>query len=157
MRESFLDGPMSSSEHDVNSCNSEIFELLTYTQEYRNDLADTIRNMEHGIQASLSLQEERVKQEIHSFFEVLVQAIQARKQELYHEVDRIIEAEKKERQQEIADFALQAHHVIQVVEVNQAKFKDGRRDKLLRKQVHAQLQAVEKTQGPSRGKSEVYE
>lgn len=147
MRESFLNGPMSSSEHDVNSCNSEIFELLTYTQEYRNDLADTIRNMEHGIQASLSLQEERVKQEIHSFFEVLMEAIQARKQELYREVDRIIEAEKKERQQEIADFALQAHHVIQVVEVNQAKFKDGRRDKLLRKQVHAQLQAVKKHKG----------
>ena len=144
MPEFLLDEPMSSSEHDVNSCNSELFELMTYTQEYRNDLADAIRNMEHGIQASLSLQEERVKEEIHIFFEDLVKAIQAKKQELSREVDKIIKAEKKERQQEIADFALQAHHVIQVVEVNRAKLKDGRRDKLLTKQVHAQLQAVKK-------------
>lgn len=135
---------MGSNVHDDTSDNPEMHELLTYTQEYRNDLADTIRNMEHGIQASLSLQEERVKEEIRSTSEALVKVISAKEQELYQEVDRVIEAEKKGGQQEVADFALQAHHIIQVVEVNHAKFKEGRRDESLMKQVHTELQAVKK-------------
>lgn len=122
--------------------NPEMHELLTYTQEYRNDLADAIRDMEHGIQASLAIQEERVKEEIRATSEALVEGIQVKEQELYQEVDRVIEAEKRDRQQEIADFALQAHHVIQVVEMNHGKFKQGTRDELLMKQVHADLQAV---------------
>ena len=121
---------------------SEMHELLTFTQEYRNDLAAAIRDMEHGIHASLSLQEERVKEEIHSTAEELVEVILAKEQELYQEVDRVIEAEKRDRQQKIADFALQAHHVIQVVEMNHGKFKQGRRDELLMNQVQAQLQEV---------------
>ena len=122
--------------------NREIHELLTYTQEYRNDLADAIRDMEHCIEASLTIQEERVKEEIRATSESLVEGILVKEQELYQEVDRVIEAEKRDRQQEIADFALQAHHVIQVVEMNHGKFKQGTRDELLMKQVHTDLQAV---------------
>lgn len=132
----------SRSAHSEESENPEMHELLTYTQEYRNDLATDIKDMEHGVHASLSLQEERVKEEIQSTAEAIVEVIRNKEQELYQEVDRVIEAEKRDRLQEIADFALQAHHVIQVVEVNHGKFKEGRRDKLLMSQVHAQLQAV---------------
>lgn len=131
-----------STAHSTTSDNPEMDELLTYTQEYRNDLADSIRDLEHGIQASLSLQEERVKKEIRSTSETLVEAILAKEQGLYKEVDGVIEAEKRDRQQEVADFALQAHHVIQVVEKNHGRFKHGRRDEMLITQVHADLQAV---------------
>lgn len=121
---------------------SEMYELLTYTQEYRNDLAASIRDMEHGIDASLSVQEERVKEEIRSTADALVDAVRAKEKELYQDVDRLIASEKRDRYQEIADFSLQAHHVIQVVEMNHGKFKPGRRDELLANKVQAQLLAV---------------
>lgn len=121
---------------------SEMYELLTFTQEYRNDLAAAIRDMQHGIDASLALQEDRVKEEIRRKADALVDLVRAKEQDLYQEVDRVIAAEKRDRQQEIADFSLQAHHVIQVVEMNHGKFKPGRRDELLANQVQAQLLAV---------------
>ncbi|KAL9967771.1 hypothetical protein ACROYT_G026063 [Oculina patagonica] len=122
---------------------TEMQALLTFTQEYKNDLATAIRDIEHNIHSSLSLQESRVKQEIRNTAEELVEVILAKEQELYKEVDRVIEAEKREKQQEVADFALQAHHIIQVVQRHQSQFKQGRDSSaLLLNQLQEELQAV---------------
>lgn len=122
---------------------TEMQALLTFTQEYKNDLATAIRDIEHNIHSSLSLQESSVKKEIRNTAEELVEVILAKEQELYKEVDRVIEAEKREKQQELADFALQAHHIIQVVQRHQSKFKQGRESSAsLMNQLQEELQAV---------------
>ena len=116
--------------------------LLTFTQEYKSDLATAIRDMEHAIHSSLSLQESRVKQEIRNTAEELVKDILAKEQELYKEVDRVIEAEQREKQQELADFSLQAHHIIQVVQRHQSQFKQGGENASLMNQLQGELAAV---------------
>ena len=134
---------------EVSSDQSPITEmqaLLTFTQEYKNDLATAIRDIEHGIHSSLTLQESRVKQEIRNAAEELVEVILAKEQELYKEVDRVIEVERREKQQELADFSLQAHHIIQVVQRHQSQFKgfkQGRENnESLMNQLQGELQAV---------------
>lgn len=126
------------------TAHTEMQALLTFTQEYKNDLASGIRDMEHGIQASLSFQESHVKQQIRNTAEELVEVILAKEQELYKDVDRLIEAEKRDKQQELADFALQAHHIVQVVQRHQAQIKQGSRDEnaSLMNQLQAELQEV---------------
>jgi len=116
--------------------------LLTFTQEYKNDLATAIRDMEHAIHSSLTLQESKVKHEIRNSAEELVECVLAKEQELYKVVDRVIEAEKREKQQELADFALQAHHIIQVVQRHQSQFKQGIENASLLNQLQGELAAV---------------
>ena len=127
---------------EVSNDRGEMEALLTYTQEYKNDLAIAIRDMEHAIHASLSLQETRVKQEIRKTTKELVEVILAKEKELYKEVDQVIEAEKREKQQELADFALQAHHIVQVVQRHHDQFKRVEENPSLMNQLQAELQKV---------------
>lgn len=128
--------------HQDQSPITEMQALLTFTQEYKNDLATAIRDMEHAMHSSLSLQESRVKQEIRNTAEELVEVILAKEQELYKEVDRVIEAEKREKQQELADFSLQAYHIIQVVQRHQSHFKQDGENASLLNQLQGELAAV---------------
>ena len=121
---------------------TEMQALLTFTQEYKNDLATAIRDMEHAIHSSLSLQESAVKQEIRNTAEKLVECVLGKEQELYKEVDSVIEAEKREKQQELADFSLQAHHIIQVVQRHQSQFKRGTENASLLNQLQGELAEV---------------
>lgn len=128
--------------HQDQSQITEMQALLTFTQEYKNDLATAIRDMEHAIHSSLTLQESKVKHEIRNTAEELVECVLAKEQELYKVVDRVIEAEKREKQQELADFALQAHHIIQVVQRHQSQFKQGIENASLLNQLQGELAAV---------------
>lgn len=128
--------------HQDQSQITEMQALLTFTQEYKNDLATAIRDMEHAIHSSLTLQESKVKHEIRNSAEELVECVLAKEQELYKVVDRVIEAEKREKQQELADFALQAHHIIQVVQRHQSQFKQGIENASLLNQLQGELAAV---------------
>ena len=128
--------------HHDHSPITEMQALLSFTQEYKNDLAIAIRDMEHAIHSSLALQESKVKQEIRNTAEELVEYVLAKEQELYKEVDRVIEAEKREKQQELADFSLQAHHIIQVVQRHQSQFKQGIENTSLLNQLQGELAAV---------------
>ena len=128
--------------HHDHSPITEMQALLSFTQEYKNDLAIAIRDMEHAIHSSLALRESQVKQEIRNTAEELVEYVLAKEQELYKEVDRVIEAEKREKQQELADFSLQAHHIIQVVQRHQSQFKQGIENTLLLNQLQGELAAA---------------
>lgn len=121
---------------------SEMQALLTFTQEYKNDLTTAIRDIEHSIHSSLSRQETSVKQDIRNITKDLVEVILAKEQELYKEVDRVIEEEKREKEQELANFSLQAHHIVQVVQRHQSQFKQGRENASLLNQLQEELQAV---------------
>lgn len=128
--------------HQDQSPISEMHALLTFTEEYKNDLATAIRDMEHAIYSSLSLQESQVKQEIRNTAEELVECVLAKEQELYKEVDRVIESEKREKQQELADFSLRAHHIIQFAQRHQSQFKQGTENSLLLNQLQGKLAEV---------------
>lgn len=128
--------------HHDQSPITEMQALLSFTQEYKNDLATAIRDMEHAIHSSLTLQESQVKQEIRNTAEELVEYVLAKEQELYKEVDRVIEAEKREKQQELADFSLQAHHIIQVVQRHQSQFKQGIENTSLLNRLQGELAAA---------------
>lgn len=128
--------------HHDQSPITEMQALLSFTQEYKNDLATAIRDMEHAIHSSLTLQESQVKQEIRNTAEELVEYVLAKEQELYKVVDRVIEAEKREKQQELADFSLQAHHIIQVVQRHQSQFKQTVENTSLLNQLQEELAAA---------------
>lgn len=116
--------------------------LLTYTQEYKNDLSITIQDMEHAIHSSLSEQEVRVKEEIKQTAKDLIEVILKREKELYRDVDRFIEAEKREKQQQLADFSLEAHHVVEVVRRHHGQFKRIKDNPALMNQLQTDLQTV---------------
>lgn len=116
--------------------------LLTYTQEYKNDLSISIRDMEHAIHSSLSEQEVRVKEEIRRTAEDLIEVVLAKEKELYRDVDRFIEAEKREKQQQLADFSLEAHHIVEEVRRHHGQFKQVRDNPALMDQLQTSLQTV---------------